>query len=155
MQRLRPRPAAEAFLRLKTHPGEQAQVDWGHFGTIRIGNADRPLWCFVMVLSWSRAMWARFVLDPQMEGFLRCHQQAFHALGGVPRVVLYDNLKSVVIDRIGDEVRFNDRILEFAGHFAYDPRPCAPYRGNEKGRVERRIRDLRESCFAARDVPLP
>jgi transposase len=148
--RLRPRPAAEAYLRLSTFPGEQAQVDWAHFGKLRIGRAERPLSCFVMVLSWSRAMWARFVLDQQLESFLRCHQLAFRALGGVPRVILYDNLKSVVLERVGEQIRFHDRLLEFAGHHHYEPRPCAPYRGNEKGRVERRIRDLRDSFFAAR-----
>src|SRR5439155_8003469 len=71
-------------------------------------------------------------------------------LGGVPRTILYDTLKSVVLERDGDLVRFHPRILELAGHYHFAPKPCAVARGNEKGRVERRIRDVRESFFAAR-----
>lgn len=145
------RPArAEAFLRLSTLPGEQAQVDWGSFGKIRVGSAERTLSCFVLVLSWSRAVYARFMLDQTMESFLRGHVQAFAALGGAPRAILYDNLKSVVLERHGDIIRFHPRILELAGHYHFAPKPCAPYRGNEKGKVERTIRYLRDSFFAAR-----
>lgn len=66
-------------------------------------------------------------------------------------MLLYDNLKSAVTQRIGDAIVFNPDLLAFAGHYGYEPRPVAPYRGNEKGRVERAIRDVRESFFAARE----
>jgi transposase len=148
--RHRPRKAAEAFLRLSTLPGEQAQVDWGHFGHIVLEGARRPLVAFVMVLSWSRWMVLRFGVDMRMGSFLAHHEAAFAALGGVPRVLLYDNLKSAVTQRIGDAVVFNETLLQFASHWRYEPRPCAPFRGNEKGRVERGIRDVRASFFAAR-----
>lgn len=141
---------AEAFLRLETLPGEQAQVDWGNFGKIQVGSAKRALSCFVMVLSWSRAIYARFALDQTLESFMRGHVLAFEALGGVPREILYDNLKSVVLDRAGDHIRFHPRILELAGYYHFAPKPCAPYRGNEKGKVERQIQYLRHSFFAAR-----
>jgi transposase len=142
--------ASEPFLRLETLPGEQGQVDWAHFGKIRIGRAERILWLFVMALAWSRAFFARFFLDTAMENFLRGHTLAFDALGGVPRVLLYDNLKSAVLERDGDHIRFHPRLLELAGHYHFQPRPCAPYRGNEKGKVERRIQDIRHGFFAAR-----
>ena len=103
-----------------------------------------------MVLSWSRAIYARFALDQTLESFLRGHVLAFTALGGVPRGPLYDNLKSVVLERAGDHIRFHPRILELAGHYHFAPRPCAPYRGNEKGKVERQIQYLRHAFFAAR-----
>jgi len=106
--------------------------------------------CFVLVLSWSRAVYARFALDQTLESFLRGHVEAFAALGGAPRIVLYDNLKSVVLDRAGDHIRFHPRVLELAGHYHFAPQPCAPYRGNEKGKVERMIQYLRHSFFAAR-----
>jgi transposase len=147
---IRPAPRTEAYLRLLTLPGEQAQVDWGHFGTIRVGHARRALSCFVMVLSWSRAIYARFALDQTLESFQRGHVEAFSALGGVPRSILYDNLKSVVLERAGDHVRFNEPMLFFAGHYHFAPKPCAPYRGNEKGKVERTIQYLRDGFFAAR-----
>ena len=142
--------AAEAFLRLSTVRGEEAQVDWGHFGHVEIDGARRPLVAFVMVLSWSRWAWLRFGVDMRMGSFLEHHEAAFRAWGGVPRVILYDNLKSAVTQRIGDAIVFNADLSAFASHYGYDPRPVAPYRGNEKGRVERAIRDVRTSFFAAR-----
>lgn len=147
---VRPVSRHEAFLRLSTLPGEQAQVDWGCFGRIPIGRAMRALSCFVLVLSWSRAMFARFFLDQTLESFLRGHVLAFEAHGGVPRGLLYDNLKSVVLERQGDIFRFHPRLLELAGYYHFAPKPCAPARGNEKGKVERAIQYLRHSFFAAR-----
>ena len=146
----RPRPRAEAYLRIKTLPGEQAQVDWGHFGKLTIGRAQRPLLAFVMVLSYSRRIFLRFFLGQQSENFLRGHQAAFGAWGGVVRVVLYDNLKSAVLERRGDAIRFNPLLLEFARHYRFAPRPVAVARGNEKGRVERSISYIRRAFFMAR-----
>jgi transposase len=146
---VRPAAKAEAFLKLSTLPGEQAQVDWGHFGKIQVGAATRSLSCFVLVLSWSRAMFARFTLDQTLETFLLGHALAFEALG-VPRRILYDNLKSVVLERVGEHIRFHPQLLECAGHYHFAPVPCAPYRGNEKGKVERTIQYLRHGFFAAR-----
>jgi transposase len=131
----RPGGAHEAFFRLTMLPGEQGQVDWGSFGSILIGQTRRLLSCFVMVLAFSRALFARFVLDQTVESFLRCHHQGFVAFKGVPRGLLYDNLKAVVLERVGDVIRFNPRLLEFAGHYHFAPRPVAPARGNEKGRA--------------------
>lgn len=147
----RPRRPAEAYLRLTTLPGEMGQVDWGHFGHMQIGRARRPLMAFVMVLAWSRQIFLRFFLDARMENFLRGHVAAFQAWNGLPRILLYDNLKSAVLERCGDAIRFHPTLLEFAGHYRYEPRPVAPARGNEKGRVERAIRYVRDAFFAARE----
>lgn len=125
-------------------------MDWGHFGKLSIGRASRPLMAFVMVLSYSRRIFLRFFLDARMENFLRGHEAAFQAFGGVPRVLLYDNLKSAVLERVGDAIRFHPTLLAFAGHYRYEPRPVAVARGNEKGRVERAIRYVRDNFFAAR-----
>jgi transposase len=153
---LRPRRPAEAYLRLRTRPGEQAQVDWGHFGHLQIGRARRPLMAFVMVLSHSRMIFLRFFLDARMDSFLRGHVEAFAAFGGCPRVALYDNLKSAVLERQGDAIRLNPELLGLAAHYRFEPRPVAVARGNEKGRVERSIRYIRDSFFAGRsftDLP--
>jgi len=150
VRRYRPTPPSEAYLRLKTLPGDQAQADWGHFGTIQIGEAKRPLVGFVMLLSYSRAIFLRFFPSQHLSNFLAAHEEAFSRWGGVPRTVLYDNLKSVVLDRIGDAIRFNTELLAFAGHYRYEPRPVAPYRGNEKGRVERAIRYVRDNFMPGR-----
>jgi transposase len=146
----RPRPKAEAYLRLRCLPGEQAQVDWAHFGHLEIGRARRPLMAFVMVLSYSRQVFLRFFADAGMENFLRGHVAAFTAWQGVPRVLLYDNLKSAVLERHGAAIRFHPTLLGFAGHYRYEPRPVAVARGNEKGRVERAIRYIRDAFFVAR-----
>lgn len=148
--RYRPPRRTEVYLRLKTLPGDQAQVDWGNFGKIQIGEAKRPLVGFVMLLSYSRAIFLRFFPSQQLSHFLAGHEEAFARWNGVPRTILYDNLKSVVLDRVGDAIRFNPQILAFAGHYRYEPRPVAPYRGNEKGRVERAIRYVRDNFIPAR-----
>jgi transposase len=145
-----PKGRAEAYQRLRTLPGEQGQVDWGHFGKIVIGRAQRLLMAFVLVLSYSRAIFLRFFTSQRLDVFLRAHVQAFETFGGLPRVVLYDNPKTVVLERDGRAIRFHPRLLEFAKHYRYDPRPVAVARGNEKGRVERAIRYIRESFWPAR-----
>lgn len=146
----RPHKPAEAYLRLKTLPGEQGQVDWGHFGYVTIGKAKRPLMAFVMVLSFSRKIFLQFYLNQRMSNFLRGHEAAFNAWNGLPKVLLYDNLRSAVLERIGDAIRFHPTLLAFASHYRFEPRPVAVARGNEKGRVERAIRYIRNNFFAAR-----
>ena len=133
--RLRPQPH-EAFLRLQVFPAEQAQVDWAYFGSVMVGRAKRQLSCFVMTLSWSRALYLEFFFDQTTENFLRGHVRAFQDWSGAPRVILYDNLKSAVLERRGDQIHFNPRLLELAAHYHFAPRPCQVRAGNQKGRVE-------------------
>lgn len=149
--RYRPRPVAEAYLRLRTLAGEQGQVDWAHFGKLTIGRAVRPLWAFVMVLSYSRKLFLSFYFGSAMPAFLHGHVSAFACFGGVPRELLYDNLKSAVLERSGNAIRFHPTLLELAAHYRFLPKPVAPARGNEKGRVERAIRYVRDAFFAARE----
>jgi transposase len=147
--RLRPQPR-EAFLRLQVFPAEQAQVDWACFGSVMVGRAKRQLSCFVMTLSWSRALYLEFFFDQTTENFLRGHVRAFDAWCGAPRVVLYDNLRSAVLEHHGDQIHFNPRLLELAAHYHFLPRPCQVRAGNQKGRVERAIRYVRDSFWAGR-----
>ncbi len=148
---LRPRRPREAFLRLRTAPADQGQVDWGHFGKIKIGNAERPLMAFVLVLSYSRAIFLRFFPGAEMSYFLEGHQQAFNRWQGCPRNLLYDNLKSVVVSRpTSSVVEFNEDFASFAAHYRFRAIPVGIRRGNEKGRVERAIRYVRTNFFAAR-----
>lgn len=146
----RPAPFTEAFLRLRTLPGEQAQVDWGHFGSVEVDGGVRKLFAFVMVLAFSRKIFARFYLSSAMAAFLRGHVEAYESFGGVARTNLYDNLKSAVLERVDDAIRFHPTHLELAKHYRFEPKPCNVARGNEKGRVERAIGYLRTSFFAAR-----
>ncbi len=147
---LRPRKLPEAYLRLKTLPGEQGQMDWGAFGHVQIGRARRALNAFVLVLSWSRQIFLHFYLNQQMENFLRGHVAAFEAWQGLPKIILFDNLKSAVLERRGDAIRFNPNLLALAAHYRFELRPVAIARGNEKGRVERSIQYIRTNFFAGR-----
>ena len=119
---------SEPFLKLHTFPGEQAQVDWAHFGHVMVGRARRALSCFVIALSYSRALYLEFFFDQTMENFLRGHVHAFEFWSGQPRVLLYDNLKSAVLERRGNQILFHPRLLELSGHYHFAPRPfrCAP-----------------------------
>lgn len=145
------RPAKqEAFLRLSTLPAEQAQADWASFGTVTIGRAQRRLSCFVLTLSYSRALYLEFFLDQTLENFLLGHVHAFSEWGGCPRTILYDNLKAVVLERCGNAIHFQPRLLELCGHYHFAAQPCRPFRGSEKGRVERAIQYIRHSFFTAR-----
>jgi hypothetical protein len=140
----------EAFLQLHTFPGEQSQVDWAHFGHVMVGRAKRALSCFVMTLSYSRALYLEFFFDQTMENFLRGHVHAFEYWSGQPRVILYDNLKSAVLERRGNQIQFHPRLIELSAHYHFAPRPCQVRAGNQKGRVERAIRYVRDSFWAGR-----
>ena len=149
--RIRPTPKAEAYLRLATLPGEQAQVDWGHFGKLQIGNAERRLLAFVMVLSWSRRIFLRFYLGDATANFLRGHVDAFDHFQRIPREILYDNLKSAVIERVDSAIRFNPELLNLAAHYRFSAKPVPVARPTSKGRVERAIQYVRGAFFAARE----
>ena len=147
---LRPRRAPEAFFALRTLPGEQAQVDWADCGSRPVEGGRRRLFAFVMVLSFSRMLFVRFFYDARLPSFLAGHVQALTFFGGCARCLLYDNLKSAVLERVEDAIRFHPALLALANACGYDPRPVAPRRGNEKGRVERAIRYLKGAFLPLR-----
>ena len=131
-------------MRFETEPGEQAQVDWGHFGFIEHHGRQRRLYAFVMTLGWSRAMYVEFTTSTDATWWLRCHVHAFHYFGGVPKVVLHDNLKTAVLSRDADgTVHWNPRYLDFADYYGFTPQACRPYRAQTKGKVEAGIRYVR------------
>ena len=103
-----------------------------------------------MTLSWSRALYLEFFLDQTTENFLNGHARALAFFGGSPRILLHDNLKSAVLERRCPQVRFNPRLLELAAHYHFETRPCQIRAGNQKGRVERAIRYVRDSYWAGR-----
>jgi transposase len=144
----KPASVAAPTVRFETAAGEQMQVDWA---VIRRGG-DR-LSVFVATLGWSRASYVEFVTDERVETLIGAHENAFLAFGGVPREVLYDNMRTVVLERNAygrGRHRFHPGFLDFARHCAFQPRLCQPYRAQTKGKVERFIRYLRASFY----VPL-
>ena len=140
-------------MRFETPPGEQAQVDFARFDVEFTGEpgAKRIVWLFSMVLGYSRLIWGRFVVHQDLQSVLRCHAAAFEALGGAPREILYDRMKTAVIgEDVDGLVVYNRGLIDLARHFGFQPRACRPYRAKTKGKVERPFRYLREDFFLAR-----
>jgi len=144
------RPASEpkAYLSLEFVPGQAAQVDWGDFGDYF--GFGRKLWCFVMVLCWSRLLYLEFTHSACLESFLRCHENAYRFYGGVPKELWYDNLATAVAERKRKIIRFNPRFLAYAGHSCFKPVACNPGAGNEKGRVENGVGYIRGNFWPGR-----
>jgi transposase len=144
----------KAFLKLAFAPGECAQVDWGSFGSIRVGETSRRLSFFVMVLCYSRQMYVEFTVSQTMEHFLGCHQRAFAAFGGVPTRIMVDNLKSAVLKHAsGKAPLFNPRYLDFANYHGFGISACGVAKGNEKGRVENGVGYVKKNFLAGADLP--
>jgi Integrase core domain len=150
----RVRPTRQpAFLKLAFAPGECAQVDWGSFGSVPVGQTTRRLSFFVMVLCYCRLMYVEFTVSQTMEHFLACHQHAFEAFGGVPSKVMVDNLKSAVLRRsLGQAPVFNPKYAAFSQHYGFDIVPCNVGKGNEKGRVENAVGYVKKNFLAGLDI---
>jgi len=143
-----------AFLKLAFAPGECAQVDWGSFGSVPVGQTSRCLSFFVMVLCYSRMMYVEFTVSQTMEHFLACHQHAFEFLGGIPKKVMVDNLKSAVLTRVlGEAPVFHPKYLDFATHCGFPIAPCNVGKGNEKGRVENGVGYGKKNFLAGLELP--
>jgi transposase len=140
----------EPVVRFETPPGRQAQVDWAELGRHELGGRPLTLHLFVMVLGFSRALYAEAVTAEDLESFLACHARAFAYFGGMPAEVLYDNAKVVVLSRSAAGPRYNPGLLDFAGRYGFAPRLCRPYRAQTKGKVERSIGYLRDRFFVGR-----
>lgn len=147
MQPLRPAIQSKATERFETSPGQQAQVDWGHFRVKQEGGFKR-LYAFVMVLGYSRAMYVEFTEDERLETLMGCHTRAFAYFGGITQTCLYDNMKTVVAghDENG-EVVWNERFARFAEHYGFVIRRCKPYRARTKGKVENGVGYLRKNFW--------
>lgn len=141
-----------AYLTLTFLPGECAQVDWGHFGQVEIGGTRRRVSLFAMVLAHSRLLYVELTLSERMDAFLEAHDRAFRFFRGVPKRVLYDNCKTVVLQRVGGAVRFHPRLLEFAAHHLFRASACPPRRPWHKGIVESSIGYVRKSFRAGRGL---
>jgi transposase len=141
-------PAFE--VRFETEPGQQAQVDFAHFKVVFDNEPEqlRVVWLFSLVLGHCRYLFARFCLHQDLQTLLRLHIEAFEHLGGVPREILYDRMKTVVLGEGEDEhIVYNRSLLALAAHYSFTPRACKPYRAKTKGKVERPYRYIRQDFF--------
>lgn len=137
--------AEDPVIRFETEPGHQMQMDWLEFG-----RGKGHLSAFVATLGYSRYSYVEFVSDETLETLLRCHEHAFDYFGGVPEEVLYDNMKTVVLERNHygkGQHRFHPSFLDFAKHYGFVPRLCRPYRAKTKGKIERFNHYVRYSFY--------
>lgn len=149
VQSLRP-PKHREYKPYETLPGEQAQVDWGHFGTIIENGARYKLYAFVFTLCWSRVSYVEFIVRTDMATFLSCMNRAFEYIGGVPREVLFDNAKVVVSERVGKIVRFNQDLLHYALSSGFTPLACWVNDPESKGKVESQVKYVRRGFYYGR-----
>ncbi len=149
---VRPRPRRDPYLLTETLPGEQAQVDWAYVGKVSVPGGERALWLFVMVLAHSRALWGEFVFDLSVHSLCRSLVRAATSFRGVPRQWLFDNPKTVVLERVGTVARFHPTLLALCAAMRVEPRLCAVAKPEDKGKVERAIRYLRDRFLAGRTI---
>lgn len=152
IQQIRPR-GQEAYLTLSFAPGECAQVDWGSWEMIQVGNTRRRLSFFVMVLGYSRMLYVEFALSQSQERFLSCHRHAFEFFGGVPAKVMCDNCKTAVLSHPhGLAPMLNPHYADFAAHYGFTVKPCNARKANEKGIAENAVGYVKHNFLAGRPI---
>jgi transposase len=140
-------------VRFETPPGLQAQVDFARFVVAFTDDpgTSRVVWLFGLVLGHSRFLFARYVLHQDLQTLLRCHIQAFDAIGGVPIEILYDRMKTAVTGEDDQgHIAYNRSLMALARHYRFQPRACRPYRAKTKGKVERPFSYIRQDFFLGR-----
>jgi transposase len=152
VRQVRPRPQP-AFLTLRFAPGECAQVDWGFAGLLSVGSTRRRVSFFVMVLCYSRRMYVEFTLGEKLEHWLAAHQNAFNCFQGVSRQIMVDNCKVAVLHHPwGGPPTFNPRYRDFAQHYGFQIKACAPGQAHEKGRVENGVAYVKKNFLAGLEL---
>jgi transposase len=148
VRQVRPSPPPEALIRFETPAGRQAQVDFARF---RFPWGVR--YALLVVLGYSRVLWCRFYRRQDMRTLVSGLEEAFQYFGGVPRELLFDQMKAVITRDLrleGGALLHNAEFLRFARHWDFTPRACRPYRAQTKGKVERPVRYLRSNFVYGR-----
>jgi transposase len=144
-----------AYVRFETLPGEQAQVDWGYMGKIYDYELQKEIkvYCFLMILGYSRTLYVEFFTDMKFNNFLRGHNNSFKYFSGYTKEILYDNLKSVVIKRklFQKDSKFNKKFMDFAGYYGFMPILCRPYKPNTKGKIEKSVDYVKRNFYIGND----
>ncbi|GGJ13531.1 IS21 family transposase [Alicyclobacillus cellulosilyticus] len=155
MHPLRPVVSAKATVRFETAPGEQAQIDLGAFPYYDKEQNRRTVWCFAMVLSYSRMLYLEFIKAPDQLHILQALRHALEFFGGVPKTILSDNCAPLVVSHDGKgQVDWQPAYMDFAKHYGFVPKACKPYRSRTKGKIERPIGYIRQSFWPVSFVDL-
>lgn len=146
---IRPEIPQPAIYRFETEPGKQVQVDWGSCGHVEIDGCKRPLYCFAMILGYSRMRYIEFTLRVDVPTFIQCHINAFRYFGGVAESALYDNMKQVVIKRAfnGPESEWHNVFDDFSKTYGFKHNLCRIRRPQTKGKVENLIKYVKHDFF--------
>ncbi len=145
---VRPQPAPEPVVRFETPPAHQAQVDFAEF---KFPWGKR--FALLVVLGYSRLLWLKFYPRQDMRTLFAGLEEAFHCFGGVPRELLFDQMKAVItkdLRLLGGQLVRNEEFLRFSAHWSFTPRACRPYRAQTKGKVERPISYVRDNFVYGR-----
>ncbi|WIF96136.1 IS21 family transposase [Caminicella sporogenes] len=141
----------KAYMVLTSLPGEEAQVDFGYIGTIKVNGRHKKAWIFVMTLSYSRYMYVQIVFDQSVKTFIECHKNAFKYFGGVPETVKIDNLKAGILEADFYEPTVQKNYASFAAHYGFWAQPCRVYTPTDKGKVESNVKYVKDNCFKGRE----
>ncbi|MCX6699230.1 MAG: IS21 family transposase [Methanomicrobiales archaeon] len=152
LRAVRPKPTTLAEIRYETKPGVQAQVDWSDCIYVLPDGTRKKVYCFSMVLGYSRMRYVEFHTTTNLTTFLKCHQNAFEYFGGVTQEILYDNIKVVVINRKNPSTAsdFHPAFVDLRDHYAFTAYLCRPYRAKTKGKIERAIGFVKDNFIYGR-----
>jgi transposase len=148
---VRPAPTNPTpYIRFESAPGEQMQIDWGHFGSLSYGATPRKLYALAVIECYSRMLYVEFTHSQKQESLHQCLLNAFSFFGGSPKELVFDNMPTAVIERQGRLIRFNDAFLQFLTTFKIFPKACNVRAAHEKGKVERIIGYIRKNFWPLR-----
>jgi transposase len=136
LQEVRPQKK-RAYIRFESAPGEQFQIDWGHFGSLVYGQTPRKLYALAVIEAHSRMLYGEFTHSQKQDALHQGLLNAFRFFQGSPRQIVTDNMLTAVLERQGSLIRFNEAFLEFLRPFRITPRACHPYQPHEKGKIEK------------------
>lgn len=142
---------SKVYMVLHSQPGEEAQVDFGYIGTLKINNTYKKAWIFVMTLSYSRYMYVQIVFDQSVKTFIECHKAAFKYFGGIPQNIKIDNLKAGILETDFYEPVIQKEYAAFASYYGFWAEPCRVYTPTDKGKVESSVKYVKNNCFKGRE----
>jgi transposase len=140
------------FIRFESRPGQQMQIDWGHFGSLVYAESMRKLYALAVIESYSRAAYVEFTHSQNQACLHQALLNAFSYLGGSTEEVVVDNMLSAVVERQGPLIRFNDAFLDFLRIFHITPIACNVASPHEKGKIENFIKYLHQNFWPLRTV---
>jgi transposase len=145
-----PQKQRQAYIRFESEPGQQMQIDWGHFGSLPYGHTNRKLYALAVLEAYSRMLYVEFTHSQKQQTLHQCLLNAFLFFGGTPQEIVVDNMLTAVIERQGSMVRFNDAFLDFLRIFNITPVACNPGAPHEKGKIESAIKYIRRNFWPLR-----